>query len=90
METVLNILRGTFAEKYCKLVEEEGGLVLLEELINSNVEPPMDEGGSTASEARERVVNLAAIVRENVAHWRQLRREDDGLDDQQQDLDLDG
>lgn len=47
--------------KYCGLVEEEGGLVLLEEVINSNL----------PSRAYPRVVELAQLVRNNVYRWKE-------------------
>ena len=42
-------------------MEREGGLLLLEELINSNV-PKVPY---------QRVVELATIVRDNVARWKE-------------------
>ena len=49
------------AEKYCSLVESEGGLILLEELINSNV-PQLPY---------QRVIDLASVVRNNVTKWKE-------------------
>merc|ERR1711963_1012394 len=41
------------AEKYCSLVENEGGIVLLEELINSNIPKlPYQKGGNVKSQPR--------------------------------------
>lgn len=46
--------------KYCTLIDKEGGLQLLEELINGNVRPaPYPE-----------ILKLASVVRQNVAKWR--------------------
>jgi hypothetical protein len=46
--------------KYCSLIDKEGGLQLLEELINGNLRPaPYPE-----------ILKLAGIVRQNVAKWR--------------------
>ena len=42
-------------------MEREGGLLLLEELINSNV-PKVPY---------QRVIELATIVRDNVARWKE-------------------
>ena len=52
------------AKKYCSLVEQEGGLLLLEELINSNV-PKVPY---------QRVIELASIVRDNVTKWKEGKR----------------
>jgi len=80
------------SEKYCSLVEREGGLVLLEEIINSNV-PILPY---------QRVIELASEVRENVTKSKDRKRsksEDRDLgdsgwvsaDDNSEDgLDLDG
>lgn len=75
------------AKKYCSLVEREGGLVLLEELINSNV-PKVPY---------QRVIELASIVRDNVTKWKEAKRakqknRDNGEseDDSEDGLDLDG
>lgn len=64
-------------QKYCSLIEEEGGLGLLEELINSN-SPPVPY---------ERVLDLAAIVRENVANWKERGHKVVAIDEA---LDFDG
>lgn len=63
--------------KYCRLVEVEGGLSLLEELINSNV--PMV--------SYPRVRELASIVRDNVCRWKDLGGQDLGPDGDALDLD---
>jgi hypothetical protein len=66
-----------FSEKYCSLIEDEGGLALLEELINSNI-PPVPYA---------RVLDLAAIVRENVNNWKEIGHRVVAIDEA---LDLDG
>jgi len=48
-------------DKYCKLVLEEGGLTLMEEILNEN------SFKSTPSEVKE----WAEMVRSNVVHWRE-------------------
>ena len=51
--------------KYCTLIDKEGGLQLLEELINGNVRPaPYPE-----------ILKLASVVRQNVAKWRKSHDE---------------
>ena len=45
-------------------MEQEGGLLLLEELINSNV-PKVPY---------QRVIELASIVRDNVTKWKEGKR----------------
>ncbi|TRY64313.1 hypothetical protein TCAL_04628 [Tigriopus californicus] len=62
--------------KYCGLVEQEGGLSLLEELINSNV-PQL---------SYPRVLELAAMVRDNVTQW----KERDGVEPADESLEFDG
>ena len=60
----------SFAEKYCTLIENEGGLTLLEELINSNVVNGADRAAEMAAAGGgpyTRVIELASIVRENVS-----------------------
>jgi len=52
------------SEKYCSLVEREGGLSLLEELINSNV-PKLPY---------QRVIDLASAVRDNVTKWKEREK----------------
>ena len=76
----------SFAAKYCSLVEQEGGLTLLEELLNSNavVEVPYP-----------RVLELASIVRENVTSWKEREAEEEAAaaganEDLEDGLDLDG
>lgn len=49
----------SLAEKYCSLVESEGGLVLLQELIDHHSHPLL------------RVKELAAIVIENCRRYRE-------------------
>lgn len=46
------------AEKYCSLIEKEGGLILLQELIE-NSQPPLP------------VKNLASIVIENCRRYKE-------------------
>merc|ERR550517_2312127 len=50
-------------EKYCSLVVEEGGLAVLEEMLNSN--------SDTVTTSRTDVLNFAALVRNNVMKWRE-------------------
>lgn len=52
------------AAKYCNLVEEEGGLTLLEELLNQNSEnqPPVSS-----------VMGLAQVVLRNVKAWKDIQ-----------------
>lgn len=67
------------AAKYCSLVEQEGGLSLLEELVNSN---------SVVDSPFPKVRELACVVTDNVAQWKAVGDAlDDGMDDA---LDLDG
>ena len=54
--------------KYCSLVQREGGLVLLEEIINSNV-PQLPY---------QRVIELASAVRDNVTKWKEINRANNG------------
>ena len=58
---IFHIQLVSIAEKYCSLIEEEGGLALLENLINSN-SPPF---------SNYRIMELANIVRENVTNWKE-------------------
>jgi hypothetical protein len=59
-------------------VEGEGGLTLLEELINSNVVNVGDRGvGAAHSAPYPRVIELASIVRENVTRWKEREAEDE-------------
>ena len=51
------------AAKYCSLVVKEGGLTLLEELISDN----------SSNRSYKRVIELATIVRDNVAKWKEQR-----------------
>ena len=71
----------SFPGKYCVLIEKEGGLDLLEELINSNTSPaPYDK-----------ILELASVVRANVNHWRNGQNQSNGsLEIHQQPLDYDG
>merc|ERR1712018_11564 len=69
-------------KKYCKLIVQEGGLELLEELINSNTSPA----------PYARILNLASIVRENVNIWK-VESQRNGIGGQigiDESLDLDG
>ncbi len=71
------------AEKYCSLVEQEGGLSLLEEIINSNDIDQEDETareGGQASRPYPRVVELASMVRDNVSKWRREKDAAEQLD----------
>ena len=52
------------AEKYCSLVENEGGIIYLEELINSNI-PLLPY---------EKVIDLASVVRSNVTKWKERKK----------------
>lgn len=69
-------------EKYCELIVEEGGLILLEELINSNTSPA----------PYAKVLMLATIVRQNVNDWRknQSQRNEGQMNEEPIILDLDG
>ena len=63
------------SDKYCSLIENEGGLTLLEELINSNVvngasADLADEMAAVGGGPYTRVIELASIVRENVSRWK--------------------
>ena len=49
--------------KYCRLVQDEGGLALIEEMLNHNSE--------TVTTSQPRVRELAAVVRGNVLRWRE-------------------
>ena len=72
-----------FAAKYCLLIEKEGGLGLLEELINSNTSPA----------PYAKILELASVVRDNVNLWRdRLQNQRNPGSDQgyQQALDYDG
>merc|ERR1711997_156870 len=55
-------------DKYCELIVQEGGLCLLEELINSNTSPA----------PYSKILELASIVRENVNAWRDKRSQRNG------------
>jgi len=67
--------------KYCVLIEKEGGLELLEELINSNTSPP----------PYGKILELASVVRANVNQWRNGQNQSNGsLEFHQQALDYDG
>lgn len=57
--------------KYCRLIENEGGLELLEELINSNTSPA----------PYARILELASIVRGNVNDWRRSMTNQDNMED---------
>ena len=46
------------------MVENEGGIVLLEELINSNI-PKLPY---------QKVIDLASVVRNNVTKWRERKK----------------
>jgi len=61
-----------FSDKYCALIEQEGGLSLLEELINRNL--------PTSQSPYTRVAELASVVRENVARWKQADEDSLHLD----------
>ena len=52
------------SDKYCSLVEQEGGLVLLEEIINSNL--PIRPYQS--------IIELASVVRDNVTKSKERKR----------------
>ena len=92
------------SDKYCSLIENEGGLTLLEELINSNVVNGGGGGAPVADRAEEmaaaaaagggpytRVIELASIVRENVSRWKDRVAEAvDANDGDAADLALDG
>ena len=70
-----------FTGKYCVLIEKEGGLELLEELINSNTSPP----------PYGKILELASVVRANVNQWRNGQNQSNGsLEFHQQALDYDG
>lgn len=63
--------------KYCRLIESEGGLELLEELINSNTSPA----------PYAKILELASIVRENVNCWQDLKNQENM---EEQSLEYDG
>lgn len=63
--------------KYCRLIEEEGGLELLDELINSNTFPA----------PYARILELATIVRNNVHAWRQESLKNPGNMDESLEFD---
>jgi len=73
-------------DKYCELIVQEGGLCLLEELINSNTSPA----------PYSKILELASIVRENVHAWREKRQRNaarymiEDMRDYEVALDLDG
>ena len=74
-----------FTDKYCELIVQEGGLCLLEELINSNTSPA----------PYSKILELASIVRENVNAWRDKRSQRNtgnapNMIDDYEALDLDG
>lgn len=50
-------------EKYCRLVNDEGGLAIIEEILNSN--------SSEVQTSREDVIRLAQHVRRNVTRWKE-------------------
>lgn len=52
-------------EKYCQLVEEEGGLTLVEEILNNN------SGDDTNQSSLIQVKELARTVRGNVLLWKE-------------------
>ena len=71
--------------KYCALIDKEGGLQLLEELINGNVRPA----------PYQQVLELANLVRNNVGAWKKehvtsLLSSEDVMNEDDQGLDLDG
>lgn len=66
-----------FAAKYCRLIETEGGLELLEELINSNTSPA----------PYAQILDLASTVRENVNNWKRSMTDHGNMDDS---LEFDG
>jgi hypothetical protein len=60
-----------FPVKYCSLIDKEGGLQLLEDLIDGNVRPlPYPE-----------ILKLANIVRNNVANWKKIHATSSLTDD---------
>lgn len=67
-------------DKYCSLVMEEGGLTLMEEILNENT----DQFKTSVNQVKE----WAAIVRSNVINWQESGdlHTIDGLDN----LDFDG
>ncbi len=74
-----------FIAKYCALIDKEGGLQLLEELINGNVRPA----------PYQKVLELANLVRNNVGVWKKehetsLLSSEDVMNEDDQALDLDG
>merc|ERR1719209_2089938 len=52
-------------DKYCQLVEEEGGLTLVEEIVNNN------SGEEESEPNQEQVKSLALKVRNNVVGWKE-------------------
>lgn len=56
------------AGKYCRLVEEEGGLALIEEMLNHN--------SDTVTTSQPRVRELAQVVRSNVLRWKEEGKDD--------------
>ncbi len=70
----------SFLDKYCSLVEQEDGLSLLEELINSNL-PQLPY---------TRVLELAAVVRDNVNRWKEKAATNRPIVMHDEDLDFDG
>jgi len=52
-------------DKYCQLVEEEGGLALVEEIVNNN------SGEEESEPNQEQVKSLALKVRNNVVGWKE-------------------
>jgi len=52
-------------DKYCQLVEDEGGLALVEEIVNNN------SGEEESEPNQEQVKSLALKVRNNVVGWKE-------------------
>merc|ERR1712037_896943 len=52
-------------DKYCQLVEEEGGLALVEEIVNNN------SGEEESEPNQDQVKSLALKVRNNVVGWKE-------------------
>ena len=53
------------AEKYCRLVEAEGGTALLDELL---------EDQCPDTKPYDKVIELATIVRNNVRSWKRMEK----------------
>ena len=64
--------------RYCQLVEQEGGLTLLDEIINRNLVGggPDRQLQPPSPPAYPKVIELAYIVRENVNRWKEQARGD--------------